>query len=181
MSMKKGNEGGKGVPVLAEQRQKSLSTSCVNFPHLFILFIEFWYQNIPLQSKGPTEFSRLRSCSRVKLPSAAGQGRLNQPHTCLCPLTQSLGIWQQVVLVMAEAILSGAIFPAANVLLPLEWRPDAKGCCLFLLPALRAWEPSASPRFPVNEHPLCPLGLAGCFSGAFLIYNFKAKWCDALS
>ena len=26
---------------LAEQRQKSLSTSCVNFPHLFKLFIEF--------------------------------------------------------------------------------------------------------------------------------------------
>lgn len=165
---------------LAEQRQKSLSTSCVNFPHLFILFIEFWYQNIPLKQRahGIQPAQKLKQ-SEASISSRAGSGE-SATHL---PVPTNSAAWHLVAggSCNGRGHLIRSDFSSGYALLALEWRPDARRCCLLLLPALQAWEPSASPRFPVNQHPLCPLGLAGCFSGTFLIYNFKAKWCDALS
>lgn len=124
------------------------------------------------------EFSRLKRCwSRVKLPSAAGQGPWIF-HTLPVPITQPLGIWQQVVLIMAEPSCGSSCSGSAP--LALEWRPAARALlsCSSLLPC-KAWEPSASPGFPINPAP--PLSSWPGRLFLWHLYNFKAKWCDALS
>jgi len=181
MSMKKGNEGGKGIPVFGWTKAKVIVNILCWFPtsvHIVHWVLISKYPTLKQRAHGIQPTQKLKQ-SDASISSRAGSGE-SATHL---PVPTNSAAWHLTAggSCNGRGHLIRSDFSSGYALLALEWRPDARCCYLLLLPALQAWEPSASPRFPVNQHPLCPLGLAGCFSGTFLIYNFKAEWCDALS